>query len=47
MGLVFEIFLRKMEFLHDNPSLILNGNWMKTLFHRLFKHKCVDFEPLL
>ena len=47
MGLVLDIFLKKMEFLRDNPILILNENWMMTMFHGLFKHKCVDFEPLL
>ena len=47
MGLVLDIFLSKMEFLHDNPGLILNENWMMTMFHGLFEHKCVDFEPLL
>ena len=47
MGLVLDIFLKKMEFLRDNPILILNKNWMITMFHGLFEHKCVDFEPLL
>ena len=47
MGLVLDIFLKKMEFLRDNPNLILNKNWTTTMFNGLFKHKCVDFEPLL
>ena len=47
MGLVLDILLKKMEFLRDNPILILNKNWMMTMFHGLFEHKCVDFEPLL
>ena len=47
MGLVLDILLKKMEFLRDNPILILNENWMMTMFHGLFEHKCVDFEPLL
>ena len=47
MGLVLDIFLKKMEFLRDNPILILNENWTMTMFHGLFEHKCVDFEPLL
>ena len=47
MGLVLDIFLKKMEFMRDSPSLILNENWTMTMFHGLFKHKCEDFEPLL
>ena len=43
MGLVLDIFLKKMEFLRDNPILILNENCMMTMFHGLFEHKCVDF----
>ena len=42
-----DIFLKKMEFLRENPILIINENWMMTMFHWLFEQKCVGFEPLL
>ena len=37
MGLVLDIFLGKMEFLRDNPTFILNEDWMMTMFHGLFE----------